>query len=100
MYTTRYGRVVKKPVTYTPEPVEFEDDDSGSDVSSDVSSEISYESDELTSESDADECTGNLKDFVVESDAEDDEKNSVHSEQNGSSDQSGSKTDDTGTTSH
>jgi len=93
MYTTRYGRVVKKPVTYEPEQVEFDDDDSGSDVSSDVSSEISYESEELTSESDADD-TGNLKDFVVESDAEDDEKNSIPNEQNGSDDQSSSETDE------
>lgn len=93
MYTTRFGRVVKKPERFEPEAVEFEDDESTSDVNSDVSSEISYESDELTSESDADD-DGNLKGFIVDSDAEDVEKNSIHTEQNGSDDESGPETDD------
>lgn len=69
---TRSGRVVKKPERYTPNEVcdddyaaeEYDDTDV-----SEVSSEVSYESEEISSESDADE-NGNLDGFVTEDKSE------------------------------
>ena len=88
MYTTRYGRQVKKPVPiYTPTE-QVEDDFHKSeydDSESDVSTDVSYETEELTSESDADE-DGNLADFV--------KKNNEDTEEDGSDSDSGSETDD------
>lgn len=74
MYTTRFGRTVKKPERYTPEEENLVDDFKDSDYDegdqSDVSTEISFESEELSEESDVDE-NGNLNDFVVEENTED-----------------------------
>lgn len=65
---TRSGRVVKKPERYTPNEVceddydveEYDDTDL-----SDVSSEMSLDSEEISSESDADD-NGNLDGFITE----------------------------------
>jgi len=65
---TRSGRAVKAPVRYVPVEVcedDFDDDDYDSTDLSDVSSEASYDSEEMTSESDADD-NGNLDGFVIE----------------------------------
>ena len=65
---TRSGRAVKAPVRYVPVEVcedDFDEGDYDSTDLSDVSSEASYDSEEMTSESDADD-NGNLDGFVVE----------------------------------
>lgn len=65
---TRSGRTVKAPVRYVPVEVcedDFDDGDYDSTDLSDVSSEASYDSEEMTSESDADD-NGNLDGFVIE----------------------------------
>ena len=65
---TRSGRAVKTPVRYVPVEVcddDFDEGDYDSTDLSDVSSEASYDSEEMTSESDADD-NGNLDGFVVE----------------------------------
>jgi hypothetical protein len=71
---TRSGRVVKAPERYTPVEVcddDFTEADYDSDAElSDVSSEASYDSEEVSSESDADE-NGNLDGFVVEDKSDD-----------------------------
>ena len=65
---TRSGRAVKAPVRYVPVEVcedDFDEGDYDSTDLSDISSEASYDSEEMTSESDADD-NGNLDGFVVE----------------------------------
>lgn len=77
---TRSGRVVKAPERYTPQEVcedDYADDDYDSDESGTVSSEVSYDTEDISSESDADD-EGNLAGFVVE------DKSSSDSEGNGS----------------
>ena len=77
---TRSGRVVKAPERYTPQEVcedDYADDDYDTEESGSVSSEVSYDTEDISSESDADE-EGNLVGFVVE------DKNSSDSEGNGS----------------
>jgi len=67
---TRSGRVVKKPERFTPQEVcedDYASDEYDSHESVSVSSEMSYDSEDISSESDAD-VKGNLKDFVVDSD--------------------------------
>ena len=67
---TRSGRIIKKPERYTPQEVcedDYASDEYDSHESGTVSSEVSYDSEDISSESDADD-QGNLKDFVVESD--------------------------------
>lgn len=67
---TRSGRVVKQPERYVPtEQVEDDYSDHEDVADSDVSSEISYDSSEDLEE----ESDGSLKDFVVDSDQEDDD---------------------------
>jgi hypothetical protein len=69
---TRSGRVVKKPERFTPQEVcedDYASDEYNSHESESVSSEMSYDSEDISSESDADN-NGNLKDFVVESDSD------------------------------
>lgn len=69
---TRSGRTVKKPERYTPNEVcddDYADDEYDDTDLSDVSSEVSYESEEISSESDADEH-GNLDGFVTEDKSE------------------------------
>ncbi len=62
---------MKQPERYVPiEQVEDDYSDHEDVADSDVSSEISYDSDEL---SDSEESEGSLKEFVVESDQEDDD---------------------------
>ncbi len=62
---------MKQPERYVPtEQVEDDYSDHEDVADSDVSSEISYDSDEL---SDSEESEGSLKEFVVDSDQEDDE---------------------------
>ena len=82
---TRSGRVVKKPERYTPVEVcedDYAPEDYDSNESSDVSSEVSYDSEDISSESDADD-NGNLRDFVVEdssgSEVEEDDGSDVRS---------------------
>lgn len=80
MTRTRSGRAVKAPERYTPQEVcddDYASDDYNSDESSIHSSEVSYDTEDISSESDADE-DGNLAGFVVE------DKNSSDSEGNGS----------------
>lgn len=88
VYTTRFGRTVKKPERF--EPVEVCDDDfkdsDYDETESDVSSEVSFESDELTSESDADD-NGNLTGFIRD-------ENNDDSDVDGDSCDSGSETSD------
>ena len=77
---TRSGRAVKAPERYTPQEVcddDYAAEDYDSDESSIHSSEVSYDTEDISSESDADE-EGNLVGFVVE------DKNSSDSEGNGS----------------
>lgn len=65
---TRSGRAVKAPARYVPVEVcddDFDEGDYDSTDLSDVSSEASYDSEEMTSESDADD-NGNLDGFVIE----------------------------------
>ena len=76
---TRSGRVVKAPERYTPQEVcddDYATEDYDSDESSIHSSEVSYDTEDISSESDADE-EGNLVGFVVE------DKSSSDSESNG-----------------
>lgn len=76
---TRSGRVVKAPERYTPQEVcedDYADDDYDSNESGSVSSEVSYDTEDISSESDADE-EGNLAGFIVE------DKSSSDSESNG-----------------
>jgi len=77
---TRSGRPVKAPERYTPQEVcddDYAAEDYDSDESSIRSSEVSYDTEDISSESDADE-EGNLVGFIVE------DKNSSDSEGNGS----------------
>lgn len=77
---TRSGRTVKTPERYTPQEVcddDYATEDYDSDESSIRSSEVSYDTDNISSESDADE-EGNLAGFIVE------DKNSSDSDSNGS----------------
>ena len=77
---TRSGRPVKAPERYTPQEVcddDYADDDYNTDESGSVSSEVSYDTEDISSESDADE-EGNLAGFIVE------DKSSSDSESNGS----------------
>ena len=77
---TRSGRAVKAPERYTPQEVcddDYATDDYNSDESSIRSSEVSYDTENISSESDADE-EGNLAGFIVE------DKNSSDSDSNGS----------------
>ena len=77
---TRSGRIVKAPERYTPQEVcddDYATEDYDSDESSIHSSEVSYDTEDISSESDADE-EGNLAGFVVE------DKSSSDSESNGS----------------
>ena len=77
---TRSGRTVKAPERYTPHEVcedDYADDDYDTEESASVSSEVSYDTEDISSESDADE-EGNLVGFVVE------DKTSSDSESNGS----------------
>ena len=88
---TRSGRVIKKPERYTPQEVcedDYASDEYDSHESGSVSSEVSYDSEDISSESDADE-EGNLKDFVVNSDNESDVRSESSDETDVSS--SGSK---------
>ena len=77
---TRSGRTVKAPERYTPQEVcedDYADDDYDTQESGSVSSEVSYDTEDISSESDADE-EGNLAGFIVE------DKSSSDSENNGS----------------
>ena len=77
---TRSGRAVKAPERYTPQEVcedDYADDDYDSAESGSVSSEVSYDTEDISSESDADP-DGNLAGFIVE------DKSSSDSESNGS----------------
>ena len=76
---TRSGRTVKAPERYTPQEVcedDYADDDYDTDESGSVSSEVSYDTEDISSESDADQ-EGNLAGFIVE------DKSSSDSESNG-----------------
>ncbi len=76
---TRSGRTVKAPERYTPQEVcedDYADDDYDSNESGSVSSEVSYDTEDISSESDADQ-EGNLAGFIVE------DKSSSDSESNG-----------------
>ena len=77
---TRSGRAVKAPERYTPQEVcddDYADEDYDSNESGSVSSEVSYDTEDISSESDADP-EGNLAGFIVE------DKSSSDSESNGS----------------
>ena len=77
---TRSGRTVKAPERYTPQEVcddDYAEEDYDSDESGTVSSEVSYDTEDISSESDADQ-EGNLVGFIVE------DKSSSDSESNGS----------------
>ncbi len=77
---TRSGRTVKAPVRYTPQEVcedDYADDDYDTEESGSVSSEVSYDTEDISSESDAD-VDGNLEGFVIE------DKTSSDSDSNGS----------------
>ena len=77
---TRSGRTIKAPERYTPQEVcedDYADDDYDTEESGSVSSEVSYDTEDISSESDADE-EGNLAGFIVE------DKSSSDSEGNGS----------------
>lgn len=77
---TRSGRTVKAPERYTPQEVcedDYADDDYDTEESGSVSSEVSYDTEDISSESDADP-EGNLAGFIVE------DKSSSDSEINGS----------------
>ena len=80
MTRTRSGRAVKAPERYTPQEVcedDYATEEYDSDESSIRSSEVSYDTEDISSESDADE-EGNLAGFIVE------DKSSSDSESNGS----------------
>ena len=80
MTRTRSGRTVKAPERYTPQEVcedDYADEDYDTEESGSVSSEVSYDTEDISSESDADE-EGNLAGFIVE------DKSSSDSEDNGS----------------
>ena len=86
---TRSGRTVKAPVRYTPQEVcedDYAEEDYNSNESGSVSSEVSYDTEDISSESDADE-EGNLTGFIVE------DKSSSDSDSNGPDVRSGSETD-------
>ena len=71
--TTRYGRVIKKPVLYEPEEIcedDYSDEEDEDEIDEDEDIEEEDEEDEEEDEEDADE-NGNLKDFVVEDEDED-----------------------------
>jgi hypothetical protein len=71
--TTRYGRVIKKPLLYEPEEVcddDYSDDEDEGDEEEDDIDEDEEEEEEEDDEEDADE-NGNLKDFVVDDEDED-----------------------------
>ena len=77
---TRSGRAVKAPERYTPQEVcddDYAEEDYDSQESGSVSSEVSYDTEDISSESDADP-EGNLAGFIVE------DKSSSDSESNGS----------------
>lgn len=77
---TRSGRTVKAPVRYTPQEVcedDYAAEDYDTEESGSVSSEVSYDTEDISSESDAD-ADGNLEGFVVE------DKTSSDSDSNGS----------------
>lgn len=77
---TRSGRVVKAPERYVPQEVcedDYADEDYDTDESGTVSSEVSYDTEDISSESDADEG-GNLAGFIVE------DKSSSDCDSNGS----------------
>lgn len=86
--TTRSGRVIKKPERYTPVETVVDDfsESEYDDVESEISSSVSFESEDDTSESDADE-NGNLEGFVVE---ENSENNNNEGDIDGESEDSGS----------
>jgi ribonuclease E len=68
-YTTRSGRVIKKPVLYEPQEIpedDFKPDEYDEDTETDDDDDIEDDDDDDDDE-DADE-NGNLKDFVVEDD--------------------------------
>lgn len=70
---TRSGRIVKAPVRYSPQEVcddDYAPDEYDSDESSMHTSDDECDTDDISSESDADE-DGNLAGFVVKSDDED-----------------------------
>jgi hypothetical protein len=70
---TRSGRIVKAPVRYTPQEVcedDYASDEYDSDESSLHTSDDECDSEDISSESDAD-SDGNLAGFVVKSDDED-----------------------------
>lgn len=76
---TRSGRAVRAPVRYTPQEVcedDYADEDYDTEESGSVSSEVSYDTEDISSESDAD-VDGNLEGFVVE------DKTSSDSDSNG-----------------
>jgi hypothetical protein len=78
---TRYGRIVKPPVRYTPVEVCTDDygpEDYDTDEPDSVSSFDYYDSEDVSSESDADE-NGNLRDFVVKT-SSDEEDNGADSD--------------------
>ena len=75
---TRYGRVIKPPVRYTPVEVCIDDyasEDYDSNESVDVSSVEYYDSEDASDESDADE-NGNLQDFVVKTSSDEEDNGS------------------------
>lgn len=87
---TRSGRIVKAPERYVPQEIcedDYDDEDYDSHESGTVSSEVSYDTEDISSESDAD-ADGNLEGFVVE------DKTSSDSEDNGSDVQSDSSETD------
>lgn len=71
--TTRSGRIVKKPVFYEPQEICEDDFSDGeeSDISDEDLSDVEEDDEESDDEEDADD-KGNLKDFVVDSDDEED----------------------------
>lgn len=74
-YRTRSGRLVKKPVLYEPQEICEDDysDDEPEDIDSDEEDiEESEDESEEEDDEDADE-NGNLKDFVVEDESDDEE---------------------------
>lgn len=78
MYTTRFGRTIKKPEVYTPiEEVEDDFSDHEDVADSDVSSTISYDSEEEVSDT---ESEGSLKEFVVDEDSESEDESESDTE--------------------
>jgi hypothetical protein len=69
-YTTRSGRVIKKPVLYEPQEIpedDFKPDEYDEDTETEDDDDIEDDDDDDDDDEDADE-NGNLKDFVVEDD--------------------------------